>query len=188
MALKKVSPYTRLYCLPRRAFQSRTVSDGDACASKCELLPESGGLSKRKARAVLLLSRLVPFTTASPPSHAHRRNAFYTTFMKGRPTKTTASCRPWSAGSRISMRSSSNGLKTFASIFEQRLDPAKPAIWLGDLNVAPEPIDVYHPDRASTTSISISTHATASGGPPPEASSNSFSRYHDATDSERLSN
>jgi exodeoxyribonuclease-3 len=31
--------------------------------------------------------------------------------------------------------------------FNQRLDPAKPAIWLGDLNVAPEPIDVYHPDR-----------------------------------------
>src|SRR5262249_11061003 len=31
--------------------------------------------------------------------------------------------------------------------FEQRLAPAKPAIWLGDLNVAPEPIDVYHPDR-----------------------------------------
>jgi exodeoxyribonuclease-3 len=31
--------------------------------------------------------------------------------------------------------------------FNERLDPAKPAIWLGDLNVAPEPIDVYHPDR-----------------------------------------
>jgi exodeoxyribonuclease-3 len=31
--------------------------------------------------------------------------------------------------------------------FDERLDPAKPAIWLGDLNVAPEPIDVYHPDR-----------------------------------------
>ncbi len=31
--------------------------------------------------------------------------------------------------------------------FEQRLDPSRPAIWLGDLNVAPEPIDVYHPDR-----------------------------------------
>jgi exodeoxyribonuclease-3 len=31
--------------------------------------------------------------------------------------------------------------------FEQHLDPAKPAIWLGDVNVAPEPIDVYHPDR-----------------------------------------
>jgi len=26
-------------------------------------------------------------------------------------------------------------------------DAAKPAIWLGDTNVAPEPIDVYHPDR-----------------------------------------
>lgn len=31
--------------------------------------------------------------------------------------------------------------------FDTHLDPAKPAIWLGDLNVAPEPIDVYHPDR-----------------------------------------
>ncbi len=31
--------------------------------------------------------------------------------------------------------------------FEKHLDPARPAIWLGDLNVAPEPIDVYHPDR-----------------------------------------
>lgn len=31
--------------------------------------------------------------------------------------------------------------------FEQHLDPSKPAIWVGDLNVAPEPIDVYHPDR-----------------------------------------
>jgi exodeoxyribonuclease-3 len=31
--------------------------------------------------------------------------------------------------------------------FEERLDPGKPAFWLGDLNVAPEPIDVYHPDR-----------------------------------------
>ena len=30
---------------------------------------------------------------------------------------------------------------------EQLLDPANPAIWLGDMNVAPEPIDVYHPDR-----------------------------------------
>jgi exodeoxyribonuclease-3 len=31
--------------------------------------------------------------------------------------------------------------------FETQLDPEKPAIWLGDLNVTPEPIDVYHPDR-----------------------------------------
>jgi len=31
--------------------------------------------------------------------------------------------------------------------FDRNLDPQKPAIWLGDLNVAPEPIDVYHPDR-----------------------------------------
>jgi exodeoxyribonuclease-3 len=31
--------------------------------------------------------------------------------------------------------------------FNAHLDPARPAVWLGDLNVAPEPIDVYHPDR-----------------------------------------
>ena len=31
--------------------------------------------------------------------------------------------------------------------FEEHLDRDKAAIWLGDLNVAPEPIDVYHPDR-----------------------------------------
>ncbi|MGC9952297.1 MAG: exodeoxyribonuclease III [Bryobacteraceae bacterium] len=31
--------------------------------------------------------------------------------------------------------------------FSERLDPTRPAIWLGDLNVAPEPIDVYHPDH-----------------------------------------
>ena len=33
------------------------------------------------------------------------------------------------------------------SYFEERLDPARPVIWTGDMNVAPEPIDVYHPDR-----------------------------------------
>ncbi|MDP9055066.1 MAG: exodeoxyribonuclease III [Acidobacteriota bacterium] len=31
--------------------------------------------------------------------------------------------------------------------FDEQLDPKSPAIWLGDLNVAPEPIDVYHPDK-----------------------------------------
>ena len=31
--------------------------------------------------------------------------------------------------------------------FEAHLDSGKPAIWLGDLNVAPESIDVYHPER-----------------------------------------
>ncbi len=31
--------------------------------------------------------------------------------------------------------------------FEAALDPTLPAIWLGDVNVAPEPIDVYHPDK-----------------------------------------
>jgi exodeoxyribonuclease III len=34
--------------------------------------------------------------------------------------------------------------------FEHHLDPKKPAIWTGDVNVAPEPIDVYHPDRRVT--------------------------------------
>jgi exodeoxyribonuclease-3 len=37
--------------------------------------------------------------------------------------------------------------KRIRRYFEERLDAGKPAIWLGDLNVAPEPIDVYHPDR-----------------------------------------
>jgi exodeoxyribonuclease III len=31
--------------------------------------------------------------------------------------------------------------------FGEQLDPNAPAIWTGDLNVAPEPIDVYHADR-----------------------------------------
>ncbi len=34
-----------------------------------------------------------------------------------------------------------------AHYFTRHMDPQKPAVWLGDLNVAPEPIDVYHPDR-----------------------------------------
>ena len=41
-------------------------------------------------------------------------------------------------------------LQWFARVqqyFEEHFDKGKPAIWLGDLNVAPEPIDVYHPDR-----------------------------------------
>lgn len=43
-----------------------------------------------------------------------------------------------------------NKLEWFARIrayFTRHLTPEQPAIWLGDLNVAPEPIDVYHPDR-----------------------------------------
>jgi exodeoxyribonuclease-3 len=31
--------------------------------------------------------------------------------------------------------------------FEASLKSDEPAIWIGDLNVAPEPIDVYHPDK-----------------------------------------
>jgi exodeoxyribonuclease III len=41
-------------------------------------------------------------------------------------------------------------LEWFARIrayFDSQLKPADNLIWLGDLNVAPEPIDVYHPDR-----------------------------------------
>jgi len=31
--------------------------------------------------------------------------------------------------------------------FETALNPAVPVIWTGDLNIAPEPIDVYHPEK-----------------------------------------
>ncbi len=31
--------------------------------------------------------------------------------------------------------------------FKERFSPAAPVIWTGDMNVAPEPIDVYHPDH-----------------------------------------
>jgi len=31
--------------------------------------------------------------------------------------------------------------------FEASCSPSKPVIWMGDLNVAPEPIDVYHPEK-----------------------------------------
>jgi exodeoxyribonuclease-3 len=37
--------------------------------------------------------------------------------------------------------------KRIRRYFDAYLDPEKPAIWLGDLNVAPEPIDVYHSER-----------------------------------------
>jgi exodeoxyribonuclease III len=33
------------------------------------------------------------------------------------------------------------------SYFEEQCDPAGRVVWTGDINVAPEPIDVYHPDR-----------------------------------------
>jgi exodeoxyribonuclease III len=41
-------------------------------------------------------------------------------------------------------------LEWFARIrryFNERFKPDQPLLWVGDLNVAPEPIDVYHPDR-----------------------------------------
>lgn len=31
--------------------------------------------------------------------------------------------------------------------FQERFDPSQPIVWVGDMNVAPEEIDVYHPDR-----------------------------------------
>ncbi len=37
--------------------------------------------------------------------------------------------------------------KCLRRYLETHLDPNRPAIWLGDVNVAPEPIDVYHPER-----------------------------------------
>ena len=33
------------------------------------------------------------------------------------------------------------------SYFEASINPKEPAIWMGDMNVAPEPIDVYHPEK-----------------------------------------
>lgn len=53
-------------------------------------------------------------------------------------------------GYRISSEKYAFKLEWFRRIrryFEERLDPAKPALWVGDVNVAPEPIDVYHPER-----------------------------------------
>ena len=37
--------------------------------------------------------------------------------------------------------------RQFRKYLDTHLHPDKPAIWLGDLNVAPEPIDVSHPER-----------------------------------------
>ena len=37
--------------------------------------------------------------------------------------------------------------KRLRRYFETHLDPGQPAIWVGDINVAPEPIDVYHPEK-----------------------------------------
>lgn len=31
--------------------------------------------------------------------------------------------------------------------FNENFAPTQPLVWVGDINVAPEPIDVYHPDR-----------------------------------------
>jgi exodeoxyribonuclease-3 len=37
--------------------------------------------------------------------------------------------------------------KRLKAFFEKTLDPQRPAVWVGDVNVAPEPIDVYHPEK-----------------------------------------
>jgi exodeoxyribonuclease-3 len=36
--------------------------------------------------------------------------------------------------------------KRLRAYFDRHLDPAKPALWCGDMNVAPSPIDVHHPE------------------------------------------
>ena len=33
------------------------------------------------------------------------------------------------------------------SYFSQHLSPGQPAVWCGDMNVAPEPIDVHSPEK-----------------------------------------
>jgi exodeoxyribonuclease III len=38
-------------------------------------------------------------------------------------------------------------LRRLRTYFDSVLNANDPVIWLGDLNVAPEPIDVYHPDK-----------------------------------------
>jgi exodeoxyribonuclease-3 len=49
--------------------------------------------------------------------------------------------------------------------FESALNPAMPAIWVGDLNVAPEPIDVYHPDkRVNDPDFHIDARGRLQGG------------------------
>jgi exodeoxyribonuclease-3 len=37
--------------------------------------------------------------------------------------------------------------KRLRTYFEECLRPDQPVVWVGDLNVAPEPIDVYHPEK-----------------------------------------
>lgn len=38
-------------------------------------------------------------------------------------------------------------LRRIREYFDDRLNAGNPVIWLGDLNVAPEPLDVYHPEK-----------------------------------------
>jgi exodeoxyribonuclease-3 len=53
-------------------------------------------------------------------------------------------------GFRVGSEKYASKLEWFGRVrqyFDNRLAPGKPAVWMGDMNVAPEPIDVYHPDR-----------------------------------------
>jgi exodeoxyribonuclease-3 len=40
--------------------------------------------------------------------------------------------------------------KRIRAYFDKHFTPKDPVLWLGDLNVAPEPIDVYHPEKRLT--------------------------------------
>jgi exodeoxyribonuclease-3 len=53
-------------------------------------------------------------------------------------------------GSSIASEKYSYKLAWFAQLrkfFDTQLNLGNPIVWLGDLNVAPEPIDVYHPEK-----------------------------------------
>ncbi len=40
-----------------------------------------------------------------------------------------------------------NWYKRLRKMFDERLSPSKPAVWLGDMNVAPGPLDVHAPEK-----------------------------------------
>jgi exodeoxyribonuclease III len=53
-------------------------------------------------------------------------------------------------GNSITSEKYAYKLEWFARIrryFEEQLAPDAAAVWVGDMNVAPEPIDVYHPEK-----------------------------------------
>ena len=73
-------------------------------------------------------------------------------------------CTPWwtafPSSTRISRRASGSTIpsintklewfKRLRRYFTRHLSPDEPAIWCGDMNVAPEPIDVHHPEKHFT--------------------------------------